>query len=142
MSESNDAREQQTDQEREHERRLDALRGIATEQQQSGMSSAVGADRPSNPRGGIISLPSAAPQSLWRRWQLWLAVLVVLGFGALVLTRIVPAAPHQTTQRLQPVTISPLESLLQCPRDIAWSPDGREIAVLATPRRVPAPSRM
>lgn len=94
--------------------------------------SAVSTDRPSNPRGGNISLPSAAPpRPLWGRWQLWLAVLVVLGFGALVLTRVAPAAsPHQTTQRLQPVTINPLESQLQCPRDIAWSPDGREMAVL------------
>lgn len=128
MSQSNDVRKPPTDEHGEHEQRIDALRSLAAKHQP--LAELPSTDESSS--GGTSSSPVGAMprRPLWMHWQLWLAVLLLLTFGAVIVSHFGTQINGSRTQGAAPLAINVLASGLQCPRDIAWSPDGREIAVL------------
>lgn len=119
----------------ERQHRLDALRALAGE-----------APATTTPPAGAPRIPATSPLSgrglrlqRWRPRPWWLALgaiacLVVL--AAMLLPRLF----HQPTvsgsvRTPNPLTIALRQDGLGCPYDAAWSPDGKELAVLAHDQR-------
>ncbi|HEY7833816.1 MAG TPA: hypothetical protein VIG30_09625 [Ktedonobacterales bacterium] len=112
--------------------RLDALSALA---RQGGVAPDAPVAAPAQSLAGVPASPPTRPRGPARR-----RIVVGATLGALVVVVAVGAAlrfalaPRTTTapRRQQPtsVTLTPRADHLDCPVDVAWSPDGKQIAML------------
>lgn len=114
--------------EQERQRRLIALHDLA-QHQQAAQTDSTSAPVPQP------TYTSTGSQRRVRWWPVAVAAVLIVGVLAGTLAHLLPAssatsAHSPSSSRL--LKIQPEGDGLQCPHDISWSPDGREIAVLGT----------
>lgn len=110
-----------------HQRRVEALRALAGSSTGGPANAAPGEDISVE----RLSPPSARRRPVRMRWRWWYALLIaviVLGtLGGLALYRHSQGASQAAAKPLQ---IGVIGGGLDCPHDLAWSPDGRLLAIV------------
>jgi len=110
----------------EHQRRLNALRALAQEQTPDATTNA---DASSGVSAGAMQGALARPRRSRVVWQ-W-GALAIVALVAVVAAFTLPNVLHRTTApQARALAITPYADNLACPLDVAWSPNGRLLAVL------------